>query len=585
MKHIISSTVIWKSSDVSYPRRRKQVWVIHPDNRFKIYWNILVIISMSISITLSPYQMAFEDQTTGAFLVLEILFDSVFFVDILLTCVTGYYNKDLNLVTIHSKILKKYLKSWFFIDILACFPIHLIIDIGVQYNSLMKISRFKLVWRLIRLFKLFRLIKILKSKGDSNNLYLALKFSIQLERLISFLFFIGFIIHIIACFWIFVAKVINQEETWIKSGGFQELNNGELYSIGLYWSVTTLTTVGYGDIYPKNQPERIFAFVIMIVGIISYSYTVSSISNLFSTFNTRQALLDQKLDLLNTLSRKLKLSHRFHMRLSIAVQYEHRNHDKEVDMIIEDLPANLSQKLIQMIYSEKIENNSFFEGKPKGFTDWVTPFLQPVRHNKNELVVREGEFASEMFLIYKGEVNYVFVKNGSFYPYGNLAENYYFGEVDILFSEKKNYLASVFTETGCELLSLSREKFEEMIEKFEDEAIEICMKAKERLERMNKRQEEIINAVEKTIDFRENDLSSDKKRELFEHRTVRRSVENNALFRSNSAFNKIKKLKNHDNHLPKIKSSCEKISLFSENIKGMSRDLVELMYAKGLKYD
>jgi CRP-like cAMP-binding protein len=254
-------------------------------------------------------------------------------------------------------------------------------------------------------------------------------------------------------------------------------------------------------------------------------------------------------------------------------------------MIIEDLPANLSQKLIQMIYSEKIENNSFFEGKPKGFTDWVTPFLQPVRHNKNELVVREGEFASEMFLIYKGEVNYVFVKNGSFYPYGNLAENYYFGEVDILFSEKKNYLASVFTETGCELLSLSREKFEEMIEKFEDEAIEICMKAKERLERMNKRQEEIINAVEKTIDFRENDLSSDKKRELFEHRTVRRSVENNALFRSNSAFNKIKKLKNHDNHLPKIKSSCEKISLFSENIKGMSRDLVELMYAKGLKYD
>ena len=581
MKNIISSTVVWKSASSIRPIKKSQTWVIHPDSRLKIYWNILVILSMGISITLSPYQMAFEDRTTGAFLVLEIFFDIIFFLDIVITCFTCYYNKELNLVTNRYKIIKKYLKSWLLIDIFACFPIHLIIDIGVQYNSLIKISRFKLVWRFIRLFKLFRLIKIIKNNRNRDNFYLALKISIQLERLVSFVFFIGFIIHIIACFWIFCGKFINDKDDWIHQGGFIELPDDELYIVGLYWSVTTLTTVGYGDIYPRITGERMYVFLIMIVGIISYSYTVSSISNLFSSFDTRQALLDNKLALLSNLTRKLKLSQRFQQRLSVALEYEHRNHDKEVDMIIEDLPSNLSQKLLQTIYSEKIESNSFFEGKSTSFFSWIIPLLQSVKYKKNEFIIKEGDFACEMFLIYKGELNYVFNFKGSYYPYINLTENYYFGEVDLLFSEKKTYLATVFTETGCELLSLSREKFEDLIEKFEEEAIEICVKARERLERMNKTLVENMIEVEKTISKQTIEEGVSSQKYINEKRNLRRSIENNALFRSNSTFIRMKELRNPDMHIAKIDSHVEKIALYSDNILGMTRDLLESMYVRG----
>ena len=35
----------------------------------------------------------------------------------------------------------------------------------------------------------------------------------------------------------------------------------------MYWSVVTMTTVGYGDMYPNTQLGKIFAIIIIIVGI------------------------------------------------------------------------------------------------------------------------------------------------------------------------------------------------------------------------------------------------------------------------------------------------------------------------------
>jgi len=65
-------------------------------------------------------------------------------------------------------------------------------------------------------------------------------------------------------------------ESWIEKypdhqGGFG------LYPISLYYVVVTLSTVGYGDIYPRNNLERICAMVTMLFGIIFYSNIVAQL--------------------------------------------------------------------------------------------------------------------------------------------------------------------------------------------------------------------------------------------------------------------------------------------------------------------
>lgn len=54
----------------------------------------------------------------------------------------------------------------------------------------------------------------------------------------------------------------------------------ELYAISFYWSVQTVTTVGYGDVGSTNSTERIFCAVIMVFGVIAFSFANGSLASI-----------------------------------------------------------------------------------------------------------------------------------------------------------------------------------------------------------------------------------------------------------------------------------------------------------------
>ena len=63
--------------------------------------------------------------------------------------------------------------------------------------------------------------------------------------------------------------------SWVDVYG-QNLGTGtdgfNHYIASIYWSMTTTTTVGYGDILPVTDAERMFVTVVMLVGIIVLGY-------------------------------------------------------------------------------------------------------------------------------------------------------------------------------------------------------------------------------------------------------------------------------------------------------------------------
>lgn len=52
-----------------------------------------------------------------------------------------------------------------------------------------------------------------------------------------------------------------------------------------YFSITTLSTVGYGDLYPITNIEKLFGICIMLAGVAFFSFIMSSFIEIISTFN------------------------------------------------------------------------------------------------------------------------------------------------------------------------------------------------------------------------------------------------------------------------------------------------------------
>eukprot|EP00951_Prasinocladus_malaysianus_P001906 scaffold13534_cov27-Prasinocladus_malaysianus.AAC.1 len=64
-----------------------------------------------------------------------------------------------------------------------------------------------------------------------------------------------------------------------------ELPEFQLYIGSLYWSVMTVSTIGYGDIVPDTSLERTFVILAMLIGAFAYGYIIGAVStpNLLQT--------------------------------------------------------------------------------------------------------------------------------------------------------------------------------------------------------------------------------------------------------------------------------------------------------------
>jgi len=93
------------------------------------------------------------------------------------------------------------------------------------------------------------------------------------------------IMHVIACGWIYVGEE-PEWGSWLKNPKFNiprfRDDAKTVYITAIYWVVTTLTTVGYGDIYGTTEEEFIFTMVVEFIGILVFSIIMSTVNSFLS---------------------------------------------------------------------------------------------------------------------------------------------------------------------------------------------------------------------------------------------------------------------------------------------------------------
>lgn len=82
-------------------------------------------------------------------------------------------------------------------------------------------------------------------------------------------------------------------------GDISEMENGEIYLTSIYFTVTTITTVGYGDISITTPIEKVFCIFGMIIGVISFSFASGSLSSIMSVYDFQNAKYKEQLTVLN----------------------------------------------------------------------------------------------------------------------------------------------------------------------------------------------------------------------------------------------------------------------------------------------
>ncbi|KOX78249.1 Potassium/sodium hyperpolarization-activated cyclic nucleotide-gated channel 4 [Melipona quadrifasciata] len=102
-------------------------YMIHPFSLFRIVWESLMIAFTFVALLITPVLITFFFDKHGNWHVINDIMNIVFFCDIVIWFFTGYYDYRTKVIVLDPMIVgRKYLQSYFFIDILTVLPIGII---------------------------------------------------------------------------------------------------------------------------------------------------------------------------------------------------------------------------------------------------------------------------------------------------------------------------------------------------------------------------------------------------------------------------------------------------------------------------
>jgi CRP-like cAMP-binding protein len=281
----------------------QQMWsrrVINPNAFYKVLFDVLIgLLALTSSIVI-PYRLAFAIPVNVAWDVFDLLTELLFGVDLLMSFFTAYEQSDYVLNTVHKNIARRYLKSWFIVDFLSTVPFYRLAGSGSGSTlQILKTLRIGRVMRIFRIFRLARVIKLVRYVTSHTSILSSEYAAIEdgVTRICKLLGFMGFVTHLVGCFWAWISLSSHGGHTWYANIGLSNTDYGKKYVAAIYWAYYTMATVGFGDIPPVNDHERLFAVFTMILGSTILAYIVGIVSSYAFNKEGLRGLQEQKLNM------------------------------------------------------------------------------------------------------------------------------------------------------------------------------------------------------------------------------------------------------------------------------------------------
>uniref|UniRef100_A0A4W6CJN5 Potassium voltage-gated channel, subfamily H (eag-related), member 6a n=1 Tax=Lates calcarifer TaxID=8187 RepID=A0A4W6CJN5_LATCA len=463
------------------PRIHK--WTILHYSPFKAVWDWVILLLVIYTAIFTPYSAAFllnevEEErrrtcgyTCNPLNVVDLVVDVMFIVDILINFRTTYVNHNDEVVSHPGRIAQHYFKGWFLIDIVAAIPFDLLI-----FRSGSEEPQTTTLIGLLKTARLLRLVRVARKLDRYSEYGAAVLFLLMCT--------FALIAHWLACIWYAIgnvergsARIGGMKIGWLDNLADQigkhynesDVTSGpsikDKYVTALYFTFSSLTSVGFGNVSPNTNPEKIFSICVMLIGSLMYASIFGNVSAIIQRLYSGTARY-------HTQMLRVKEFIRFHqipggLRQRLEEYFQHAwSYTNGIDMnaVLKGFPECLQADICLHLNRSLLQNCKAFRGANKGCLRALAMRFKTTHAPPGDTLVHSGDILTALYFISRGSIEIL----RDDVVVAILGKNDIFGEPISLYGRPGKSSADVRALTYCDLHKILRDDLLEVLDMYPD---------------------------------------------------------------------------------------------------------------------
>nr|XP_030112100.3 potassium voltage-gated channel subfamily H member 4 isoform X1 [Taeniopygia guttata] len=377
---------------------------------FKALWDWLILLATFYVAVTVPYNVCFtgtEDSLSAArsTIVSDIAVEMLFILDIILNFRTTYVSQSGQVVYDPRSICIHYVATWFFVDLIAALPFDLLYIFNVTVTSLV---------HLLKTVRLLRLLRLLQ-KLDRYSQYSAMVLTLLMSMF-------ALLAHWMACIWYVIGRKeleSNDPRTW-DIGWLHELgkrleapyiNNSvggpsirSAYIASLYFTLSSLTSVGFGNVCANTDTEKIFSICTMLIGALMHAVVFGNVTAIIQRMYSRRSLYHTRMKDLKDFIRVHHLPQQLKQRMLEYFQTTWSvNNGIDANELLHDFPDELRAD-VAMHLNKDILQLPIFETASRGCLRSLSLHIKTSFCAPGEYLLRQGDALQANYFVCSGSL-------------------------------------------------------------------------------------------------------------------------------------------------------------------------------------
>eukprot|EP00913_Durusdinium_trenchii_P028577 g26802.t1 len=216
------------------------------------------------------------------------------------------------------------------------------------------------------------------------------------------------VIHLCSCFLSLVSVFHVQKgntQAWaaeelLQSGGS---SCRRFYMLSWYYTATTVTSIGYGDITPQNADERLVASVVMILSQLYFAKVFADLTFLTSMYNQWTSQRHQRMTQTKSALESMNIPRTLIQRVQACQTYVwDMQKERRAKNCFEDLTTQLQEEVKLVLYSRLVMQVPFLQTLDARALRFLISRLSDQVFLPADFIICRGDIGNEMYFLREG---------------------------------------------------------------------------------------------------------------------------------------------------------------------------------------